>query len=55
MSTKELRVRIPLDLYKDLLHTCVDLNLTLPKQVTNMIRHFVETANQNKMYIKSGK
>lgn len=55
MAIKELRVRIPMELYKEFCHTCIDLNLTLPKQMAQLIRHFVETTNQNKQYIKSGK
>lgn len=52
MPFAELRVRIPEDLYKKFRHICIELNLTSGKQVTALLRAFVESAEVNKKYIK---
>lgn len=47
MRERVIRMRIPEDLYKRFLHICVDRQLTAPKQMTELLRKFVEVTEQN--------
>jgi hypothetical protein len=47
MEYKELRVRIPMELYKRYKHVCVEKCLSMPKQSTFLIRNFVEIQESN--------
>lgn len=42
MADREVRMRIPEALYKRFKIICVDQELSLPKQTTELIRKFVE-------------
>lgn len=52
MRDRILRVRIPLELYKEYKKLCVDLDLSLPAQTQELIKHFVSITSKNRMHIR---
>jgi hypothetical protein len=48
MKTKELRVRLPADVLKRYRKLCLELDLSAPKQMTQIVINFVVTMEGNK-------
>ena len=48
MKYHEMRVRIPNDVYKNYKLICVELDLSIPKQLTALISEFVMVQLENK-------
>lgn len=55
MKLKVYRVYIPEDLFKKYQHLCIDLDLSMPKQTTILIRHFVEIQEENQKRLQGEK
>jgi len=52
MDYKELRFKISAELFKKFKLICVEKDLSLPKQTSELLRKFVEIDEQNKKLIK---
>lgn len=48
MSDTFIRVRIPKEVYKRFKVHCIEMNVSVPRQMTEFIRKFVEVQDQNK-------
>ena len=51
MAETYVRVRVPKEVYKKFKMHCIDMNVSVPKQMTEFVRKFVEVQDQNKNLI----
>ena len=51
MAHTFVRVRIPSEIYKRFKIHCIDMDVSVPKQMTEFVRKFVEIQDQNKILI----
>lgn len=52
MEMKDMRIRIPMNLYKKYKLICVEKDLSLAKQASALIKQFVEIQEENNIRIK---
>ncbi len=48
MKDKDMRVRIPLELYNNYKKLCIDRGLSLPRQTAQLIKAFMQMQTQEK-------
>jgi hypothetical protein len=51
MAETFVRVRIPKEVFKRFKVHCIEMNVSIPKQMTELVRKFVEIQDQNKSLI----
>lgn len=51
MAETFVRVRLPKEVFKQFKVHCIEMNVSIPKQMTELVRKFVEIQDQNKRLI----
>lgn len=51
MTYKFVRVRMPTEVWKKFKMHCIEMDVSIPKQMTELARKFVEIQDQNKKLI----